>query len=228
MPLLLNIDTATEFASVCISLHGTSLAILKNDNQKEHASFVHGAIAQLLQTTGYQLQDFEAFAVTSGPGSYTGLRVGLAAAKGFCYALSKPLIAINTLEVMTKAALDTDANFEKNILFCPMIDARRMEVFTAIYNANFTNILSPRAVILAEESFSGYMIKNKILFFGSGSKKFMPIIPGENGAFADIQHDAAHLGSLADIAFQKKNFSGLFYCEPTYFKDFHSIAARDY
>lgn len=223
MPLLLNIDTATEIASVCITLNGVSLAFLLNENQREHASFVHIAIADLLEKTGHKLRDFEGFAVTSGPGSYTGLRVGMATAKGFCYTLSKPLIAINTLEVMTRAALDTSGKAEENILFCPMIDARRMEVFTAIYNSDIQEILSPAPVILEESFFNRYTINSKILFFGSGSEKYRQINSNRDSVFEQIQHNAKHLGSLADIAFNEKKFSDISYSQPTYFKDFHSI-----
>ncbi|MEJ7683705.1 MAG: hypothetical protein WKG06_38765 [Segetibacter sp.] len=148
-------------------------------------------------------------------------------AKGFCYALSKSMIAINTLEVMTKAAIDTGGKAKKGILFCPMIDARRMEVFTAIYNADIESILSPSAIVLEEKYFDSYMINNKVLFFGSGSKKFMQIESNSNSVFAEIQYNAGHLGSLADIAFQKRNFSDIAYAEPTYFKDFHSIQKAD-
>ena len=223
MSLLLNIDTATEVASVSVSLNGTSLALMKSEQQKEHASFVHTGIAEILKKTGYELHDIEAFAVTSGPGSYTGLRVGMATAKGFCYALSKPLIAINTLEVMTKGAIDTVGRAEKGMLFCPMIDARRMEVFTAIYNADIETIFSPRAVILEENFFNNYTINNKVLFFGSGSKKLLRIESNPNSVFAEIQANATHLGSLAEIAFRHGRFSDISYAEPTYFKDFHSI-----
>lgn len=183
MALLLNIDTATEVASVCVALNGASLALIQNQQQKEHASFIHKGIAAILNKTGYKLHDIDAFAVTSGPGSYTGLRVGMATAKGFCYALSKPLIAINTLEVMAKGAIDTSGRAEKDMLFCPMIDARRMEVFTAIYNADLKVIFSPGAVIVEEGLLNDYMINNKILFFGSGSKKFMEIKSNPNSVF---------------------------------------------
>lgn len=223
MPLLLNIDTATEVASVCVSLNGVSLALIKNEQQKEHASFVHTGIAGILKETGYNLCNIDAFAVTSGPGSYTGLRVGMATAKGFCYALSKPLITINTLEVMAKGAIDRSGRAEKGMLFCPMIDARRMEVFTAIYNADLKVIFSAGAVILEEGLFNNCMINNKVLFFGSGSKKFMEIESNPNSVFEEIQADAAHLGSLAEIAFRDRKFSDISYAEPTYFKDFHSI-----
>lgn len=223
MPLILNIDTATEIASVCITLNGHPLALKKNEYQKEHASFVHPAIALLLKETGYSLTDIDAFAVTSGPGSYTGLRVGMAAAKGFCYALSKPLIAINTLEVMTRAAADAGGKLAKNLLFCPMIDARRMEVFAAVYNSDMHCIFSPQPVILNEKFFEDYRKNYKMLFFGSGSVKLKQVLFNDNSLFSDIQANAANLGTIADRAFHKRNFADISHSEPTYFKDFQSI-----
>lgn len=222
MPLILNIDTATELASVGITLDGSSIGLLESENQKQHASFVHEAVKNLLKNTGYKLKDFDAFATTSGPGSYTGLRVGMATAKGFCFALSKPLITINTLEVMTKACLDMTGKI-KDMLFCPMIDARRMEVFAAIYNSEIKEILSPAAVILVEDLFKEFLVENRIIFFGNGSKKFEQINSDRNGLFTNIQHDARHLGELANIAFHKKDFANMPYSQPTYFKEFHSI-----
>lgn len=223
MALLLNIDTATEVASVCITDKGSALAFIKNENQKEHASFVHTAIADLLKKTGIKLSDFEAFAVTSGPGSYTGLRVGMAAAKGFCYALSKPLITINTLEVMAKAAIDANISYDKDFLYCPMIDARRMEVFGAIYNADLESVLAPQPVILNEQFFDIFMKNNKILFFGSGSIKLKQIQSNANGIFSAVQSDARALGKLADGIWYKRKFADILHAEPTYLKDFHSI-----
>lgn len=223
MPLLINIDTATEIASVCITANGRTLDFLKNESQKEHASFVHTAIAEMLRNTACNLTDIDAFAVTSGPGSYTGLRVGMAAAKGFCYALSKPLIIINTLEVMTKAAIDNYGLKAKEYVFCPMIDARRMEVFTAIYNSGIKNVLSPQAVILEKGIFNDYLATNKVLFFGSGSIKFKQVQYNDNAVFEDIQFDARSLGKLAEDAFNKKQFANLPHSAPTYIKDFHFI-----
>jgi tRNA threonylcarbamoyladenosine biosynthesis protein TsaB len=221
LPLLINIDTATEVASVSVSLNGKSLDLIKSENQKEHASFIHGGIAALLKNTGYKLEDIDAFAITSGPGSYTGLRVGMATAKGFCYALSKPLIAINTLEVMTMAALGAIGK-EEDILFCPMIDARRMEVFTAIYNSDMAEILPPAAVVLEEGLFDKILKDGKVMFFGSGSEKFKKISSGANATFRQIDCNAMHLGILANRAFNRKNFSNISYSEPTYFKEFQS------
>ncbi|MCW3082063.1 tRNA (adenosine(37)-N6)-threonylcarbamoyltransferase complex dimerization subunit type 1 TsaB [Segetibacter sp.] len=222
MALLLNIDTATEVASVCVSLNGISIAFEENQHQREHASFVHAAIASVLKEAGYTLNDIEAFAVTSGPGSYTGLRVGMATAKGFCYALTKPFIMVNTLEVMAKAALQTGSTISNTDLLCPMIEARRMEVFTALYNTDLKNILSPQPLILEEESFTRFMIERRIVFFGSGSIKFKAIMVNQNGVFVSVDHNATHLGMLADKAFEEKIFFDLPYSQPTYFKDFQS------
>lgn len=193
---------------------------MQSEHQREHASFIHVAAGRVVKKAGYVLEDIEAFAVTSGPGSYTGLRVGMAAAKGFCYALSKPLIAINTLEVMAKAARDT-VNIEKDVLLCPMIDARRMEVFTALYNSDIENIVSPQAIILQKGIFDDYTINRKILFFGSGSEKFKKLETSPNGKFIETVYSAKYLGKLADKAFAQKKFSDMSYSVPDYFKDVH-------
>jgi tRNA threonylcarbamoyladenosine biosynthesis protein TsaB len=224
LALLLNIDTATETASVCISLDGASIAFRENQHQQEHASFVHAAISDIIDQVRYSLQDIEAFAVTSGPGSYTGLRVGIAAAKGFCYAFSKPLIMVNTLEVMAKAALLSGNTFCETDLLCPMIEARRMEVFAALFDIGLKSVLPPQPVILDGESFNKFMIERKVVFFGSGSLKFQSMVTSRNSQFANISHSAKDLGTLSEQAFQKKNFSDVSYSEPSYFKDFHSTS----
>src|SRR5204863_8813100 len=125
------------------------------------------AILQLTNITGLKLSGLDAIAVTAGPGSYTGLRVGMASAKGLCYALDKPLILLSTLEVLTVSALELFPSTVESVLLCPMIDARRMEVFTAIYQHDLASYLSPRALILDETSFENELFSNKILFFGS-------------------------------------------------------------
>ncbi len=224
--MLLNIDTATENASVSITLNGVSIAYLCNEHQKEHASFVHTATERMLRDVGYKINDIEAFSVTSGPGSYTGLRVGMATAKGFCYGLKKPFIAINTLEVMAKAAIDTASYSVHDYLFCPMIDARRMEVFTALYNNRLEVVLAPGPVILEEKMFDIYMTNKKILFFGSGSGKFRELPTNKNAVFVDVQYNAKNLGTLADKAFHERRFTDIPYSEPDYFKDFHSTIKR--
>ena len=133
MSLILNIDTASEKAHVSFAKDGMVLDSISSGSQKEHASFLQSAIQQLTKITGIVLKDINAVAVTAGPGSYTGLRVGMASAKGLSYALKKPLITISSLEVLTASALQLFPGTDKTILLCPMLDARRMEVFTAVY-----------------------------------------------------------------------------------------------
>lgn len=164
MSLILNIDTSGELAQVSFSKDGKVLHYLSNESQKDHASFLQSGILQLTKISGMALGDIDAVAVTAGPGSYTGLRVGMASAKGLCYALKKPLIALNTLEVLTASAILLFAAEKMPDRYCPMIDARRMEVFTAIYDKDLNPYVSPRPLILNEMSFEKDLSGNKILF----------------------------------------------------------------
>lgn len=224
MALVLNIDTATEFASVCLANDHAILAMEKSMDQKSHASFIQPAIKNIALTTGIALSRIDAVAVTSGPGSYTGLRVGLSTAKGLCYALNKPLILVNTLEVMAASiiteTLQSDAGEE--ILFCPMIDARRMEVFAAVYDKDFILKVEPHAAILDENSFAGLLSKQKIIFSGSGQKKFQNIISGSNAIFSEHIHDASALSQRSFLKFGQNQFADLAYSEPFYLKEFYT------
>ena len=224
MPLLLNIDTATEHASVCLSRKEEVLGLAESTEQKNHASFVQPAIQQLIAKSGYQLQDIDAIAVTSGPGSYTGLRVGLASAKGICYALGKPLIMVNTLEVMAQAILShlqsVGQPINPSTLLCPLIDARRMEVFTAMYTTFLKEIEPPYALIIDQHSF-GPLLKNQpVIFSGNGQQKLKTLISHPNASFLNIQHNASHLAIRSLIAYHSKRFANLAYSEPLYVKEF--------
>ncbi|MDQ6814918.1 MAG: tRNA (adenosine(37)-N6)-threonylcarbamoyltransferase complex dimerization subunit type 1 TsaB [Bacteroidota bacterium] len=226
MALLLNIDTATEVASVCVSRNGSCIAYRESKHQKEHAAFIHTAIEIVLEEANVRLPEIEAFAVTSGPGSYTGLRVGMANTKGFCYAFSKPLITVNTLEVMSKAALDILVEIGETDILCPMIDARRMEVFTALYDQQLNNLLAPQPFIIEENSFEGAAENGEIMFFGSGSVKFKNITALKRARFLEVNSNAKSLAELAEKAFQLANFADVSYSEPNYFKDFQSNYKR--
>jgi len=221
MALLLNIDTATEQAGVCLSKDGEILALEETPGQKNHASFIQPAIQRVMQASGHNLSSIDAVAVTAGPGSYTGLRVGLSTAKGLCYALGKPLIMINTLEVMATASIL--ANGEENVLFCPMIDARRMEVFTALYTANRQTILPPTAMVLNETSFQNELSSTTIIFSGSGSTK-AKIIQHPNAVFCNTQYSVKHLAVLALLSYNASRFASLAYSEPFYLKEFYKKA----
>lgn len=224
MALILNIDTATDTASVCISENGHSIAFREHSQQKEHASFVHAAIHSILKEAGKELKQVDSFSVTSGPGSYTGLRIGLATAKGFCFALNKPLITINTLEVMALAAMTNEPSLNNSkILYCPMIDARRMEVYTAIFNRDMAIELQPSAIVLESSTFNFWLKDSSILFFGSGSAKLKSLMSNEKAVFADIKFNAANLAELAEKSFNQKEFTNVAYAEPNYVKEFFSI-----
>jgi tRNA threonylcarbamoyladenosine biosynthesis protein TsaB len=217
--LILNIDTAVEVASICLAKDGKVLSIAKNESQKDHASWLHIAIKETFEKSNSALRSVEALAVTGGPGSYTGLRIGMATAKGICYALNKPLISLNTLLVMANAAKDESAD-----LLCPMIDARRTEVFTAIYTKELQIVKEPAAMTLNENSFDEYLLNNSICFFGNGSNKFGTIKKHEKAIFSEIKADALSMIALSEKKFVEKEFADLAYAEPLYLKEFYTPA----
>lgn len=223
MSLILNIDTAGSKASIALAIDGEPIAEAYNSEQRDHASWIHEAITQLLHTNQFKSGDLSAIAVTIGPGSYTGLRVGLATAKGFCYALNIPLITENTLRVMafqaiTHSSRGKKSNFE---FFIPMIDARRMEVFTAVYDQLLNEIVKPQAMVLDTDSFENYLT-NKSLFFGNGSLKFHDMLTSVKATFDQLEATAADLGRLSYDKFLKKSFSDIVYSDPLYLKEFYS------
>lgn len=222
MPLLLNIDTATEHASVCLSRDEHIISMEESVEQKNHASFIQLAIQQVFTIANLELSAVDAITVTHGPGSYTGLRVGLATAKGLCFALQKPLILVNTLEVMAQAAIQDNrlsADVD-SLLFCPLIDARRLEVFTAIYDASLNVILTPMALVLDETSFVEQLVSHKIIFSGSGSLKLKNMLTNSNAIFSTVQHNASHLVPEGLKAYKIGRFSDVAYSEPLYLKEF--------
>jgi tRNA threonylcarbamoyladenosine biosynthesis protein TsaB len=219
MALILNIDTAVETASICLAKDGEALSMTKNESQKDHASWLHVAIKEIFKKNNCELSSVNAIAVTGGPGSYTGLRIGMATAKGICYALNKPLIALNTLLVMAEAAKKENAD-----LLCPMIDARRMEVFTAVYTIDLQIVMEPAAITLNENSFNDYLSNNRICFFGNGSAKFRTIKNNDRMFFNDVKADASTMILLSEKKFAAKEFADLAYAEPLYLKEFYTPA----
>jgi tRNA threonylcarbamoyladenosine biosynthesis protein TsaB len=226
MALILNIDTATEHASVCFSKQGQVIAIAESKDQKNHAAFVQPAIGELASQHSINLQSIDAVAVTAGPGSYTGLRVGMASAKGICYAIQKPLILINTLEVMAQAMMQAGGPLTEQTLLCPMIDARRMEVFCAIYNQSFIALEPARALILEPGAFGSFLNEGPVLFSGSGAAKLKPLVAHPNAYFYDSQHTAGDLAARAWLAFQSGRFADLAYAEPLYVKEFFDTSRQ--
>jgi tRNA threonylcarbamoyladenosine biosynthesis protein TsaB len=224
MAVLLHIDTATEHASVSLSRNGEMLRLLASHEQKNHAAFVQPAIQQLLKECGLSLHMLDAVSVTAGPGSYTGLRVGYSSAKGICYALGKPLIAIGTLDVMYRSMCrrleEEKKKLTPDMLFAPLIDARRMEVFTAVYRADGTVVSPMQALVLTEQSFQDLMTDHPLLISGSGAAKTASLLQHPSLITIDVQHNASDMLTLAEKAFENRQFADLAYSEPDYGKAF--------
>ncbi|MBI3139728.1 MAG: tRNA (adenosine(37)-N6)-threonylcarbamoyltransferase complex dimerization subunit type 1 TsaB [Sphingobacteriales bacterium] len=221
MALLLNIDTSQETASVCIARDECPLQLATNENQSDHASWIHTAISDLMNSSAISLRQLDAVAVTIGPGSYTGLRVGLATAKGLCYALGLPLITVSTLKMMANAAKKKAVD-----LICPMIDARRMEVYSAIYNKNLSLLSPEEAMLLDETTYQSFLAAHPILFCGSGSKKLQALIHSSLAQFEEIQFNSLHLTELSFHAYALQEFASLAYAEPVYIKEFYTKGRR--
>lgn len=215
--LLLHIETAVVGSSVCLSDGDRVLALKENPSQKDSAAWVQPAIQDLAKESGITLGQLVGVSVSAGPGSYTGLRVGMSTAKGLCYALGIPLITVSTLQMMAVAALHGEAD-----LLCPMIDARRMEVFTALYTKDLEQVVAPHNLVLDAASFAGQLQQHPVLFFGNGATKFQPLVDSPWARFATIEANAAHLVPLALRAFEAKAFADLAYAEPYYGKEFFS------
>lgn len=214
---IVQINTALNQASVSLSLNGKLISELVNDDQHEHAGFIQPAVKEVLGKAKVDLHELSAVAVMNGPGSYTGLRVGLSSAKGICFALNIPLICINTLEWIAFGNLRKDVE-----LVCPMIDARRMEVFTAVYDHEMNVVIPATAMVLDSERFSNELEKHRIQFCGTGASKWSTIINNNNAFFGEDIQDASHFSNLAFNAFRKNEFADLSYSEPFYLKAFYS------
>ena len=217
MSIILNIDTAQETAFVCLSENGNPLMVIENTIQKDHASFLHQAIATLSEKCKINLKNIDAIAVSNGPGSYTGLRVGMSSAKGLCYALNKPLICVESLKIM---ANDLINKTDDKTLICPLIDARRMEVFTAVYNNKLEEILPATAMILDAHSFSDFLKNNNMIFVGSGADKFQQIINHPNVNFINNKNLSMSMSLLSYTYNQIGNFTNLANSEPLYIKEY--------
>jgi tRNA threonylcarbamoyladenosine biosynthesis protein TsaB len=220
MATFLLIYTATAHASVCMVKDGQVLGCLETSDQKSHASFIQPAIESLCKQTGITLNTLDAIGISLGPGSYTGLRVGMATAKGIAYAMGKPLIGINTLQIIAAAAKAKHPIHNGSI--CALLDARRMEVFTGIYAHNLEPITNSTALILDAQSFENELALAPILFVGDGAQKFLEICSHPNAIFdTTLSYSASDMIALTEKAFALTDFLDLAYSEPLYIKAFH-------
>lgn len=225
MALILNIDTAQDTAYLSLAENENGLRYVINETTKDHAAWIHSAISSLVKASGKRISDLSAVGVSIGPGSYTGLRIGLSTAKGLCFALKLPLITINTLEIMAFSAIqdipmnDPDPG-TGDLLICPMIDARRMEVFTSVYNSSLTEIYEPHSRILDALTFDELLRRQKMLFLGNGSIKFQQVCQNANAIFKKLALNPFALSALTYKNFIGNNFATLAYAEPLYLKEF--------
>lgn len=219
MATILQIETATPVCSVALSVNGKTIALKEQAGQNLHASNLTLFIDEVLQMAKLSYAQIDAVAVSKGPGSYTGLRIGVSTAKGLCFALDKPLIAIGTLQMMASGFLQEHHNYGG--LVCPMIDARRMEVFTAVYNNKLQSLEIVNAKIIDEKSFILELDSHFVTFIGDGAAKCAPVLTHPNAHFSAANFNSAnYMSQLAFEAFEKEAFEDVAYFEPFYLKDF--------
>jgi tRNA threonylcarbamoyladenosine biosynthesis protein TsaB len=221
MALILSMETSSGNCSVALHNNEGLIAHYNVSEERSHSRLITHLIEKLIRETHFLLSDVDAIAVSKGPGSYTGLRIGVSTAKGLCYAMDKPLIAINTLQAL---ACQIDKTLYQDYLLSPMIDARRMEVYTALFDSENNFVSETEARIINEESYDQILGSSKILFFGDGSLKCKSLFAGKgNAVFLDnINPSANAVGTLALKSFSSGLFENLAYFEPFYLKDFVS------
>ena len=226
MPCILHIETSTEICSVGISENTKLIHYEEVAKPMSHASMLGVFIKKAMDYLDKAGKKINAVAISCGPGSYTGLRIGTSMAKGLCYGLDIPLIAVSTLKAMT-VNLIREKQYE-DCLFCPMIDARRMEAYTALYNNALKTIKDTSATIVEENTFSDLLATNKIVFFGNGSEKCKSVITHPNAIFIDNIHPTAK--NMLNLALEKYNqsqFEDVAYFEPYYLKDFVATTPKN-
>jgi tRNA threonylcarbamoyladenosine biosynthesis protein TsaB len=221
MAVILSIETTTSVCSIAITTDEGLKGQFNLHVDKAHSSSLHQLIQEMSEHTGISLSSLEAIAISKGPGSYTGLRIGSSTAKGLCYALGIPLIAVNTLEAMAFGVRQfyTDPSY-----FCPMIDARRMEVYCQVIAGHGATILEVSPQIINENSFAEILFANRVLFFGNGAAKCKSVLGMHpNAIFIDgVTTEAKYIGALANEKFSKKQFEDLAYFQPFYLKEFQT------
>lgn len=237
MSLILNIETATGVCSVALAKDGQLVGLKESNTKNSHSSVLTIFIDEVVTTSGFSMSEIDTIAVSEGPGSYTGLRIGVATAKGLCYALEIPLIGVNTLQAMALGIPHPPAlvlglphpltpspirEGESGTLYCPLIDARRMEVYSAIFDETGKEIRETRAEIMDENSMMEYLAKNKVIFAGDGAMKCRPLFEKHPNAvfMEDFQASAKFMIPLSEEKYSQKKFEDLAYFEPFYLKDF--------
>ncbi len=226
MATILHIETATQLCSVALSKDGQVISFRESDEKNAHSRVLTTFIEELQAEAGIEIAAIDAVAVSMGPGSYTGLRIGVSTAKGLCYALGKPLISVSTLQAMAYGMRKTlkpgTGQKTEKIIFCPMIDARRMEVYTALYDFSLNMIGQINAMIIDENAFSDYFVNHHLVFAGDGSDKCADLFQDTKKAtwLRGFNASSTFMIEFAENKFLKKEFENVAYFEPFYLKDF--------
>lgn len=225
MALILCIETATSSCSVALSKEGKVVSLKESFDKNSHSALLIKFIGDVISEAGSAFSELDAIAAGSGPGSYTGLRIGVSTAKGLCYAIDKPLISVGTLASLSagmRSVFPHESKENKPLVYCPMIDARRMEVYTALYGRNGDELKSPSAEVITSESFSDILSDHCVVFAGDGSGKCRELLSGNpNAVFLDdIRVSSLHMAELAEMKFYSGLFEDPAYFVPYYLKDF--------
>ena len=227
MARILLIETSQSTLSVALAQDGVVLTERICREPRQQAALTAPMVKEVLDAAGDGLPSCDAVAVSSGPGSYTGLRVGVSTAKGLCFGASLPLIAVGTLDILVEGLCHSERSPEDKADFIvPMIDARRMEVYTAVYNSEGERITPVEARIVEPSSFDGYLSRGKVLFVGDGALKCREVIIHPNAVFQPSEPLASNMASLAEAAYRAGRFENLAYFEPFYLKDFVATVSR--
>ncbi|MBQ7735949.1 MAG: tRNA (adenosine(37)-N6)-threonylcarbamoyltransferase complex dimerization subunit type 1 TsaB [Bacteroidales bacterium] len=223
-PLILCLDTATDICSVALTRAAQVVAYRENGDGNSHARILLPFVEEVLKEAAVKPQELAAVAVSMGPGSYTGLRIGTSTAKGLCYALEIPLIAIPTLQIIAAGA-SKNLPATHDVTFCPMLDARRMEVFTALYDRNLQPLNDVAAVIVDENTFAELLENHQTIFCGNGAGKCRPLYENHSNAIFDLTPvSARNMAGIALKKFTEKQWEDLAYFTPLYGKDY--VAAK--
>lgn len=227
MATILNIDTSTRVCSVALTSEGSVVFSREDYQGRNHAALLSDYIKSALDAMKEKELTLDAVAVGVGPGSYTGLRIGLSEAKGLAYALQVPLIGVNTLETIAVTVMFSDF-FAENVRFAPMIDARRMEVFTAVYDMALKPLLSPRPLILDADSYSEFLADGPVIFCGDGSEKSRELLSASPNAnfITEIYPLAQNMLALSERAYRDGDFLDLAYSVPMYLKEFQATQPK--
>jgi len=221
MSFFLHIETATPTCSVAVSEDKKILSIRESHIDKSHAALLTLFISEVLAEANVKPVQLDAISVSKGPGSYTGLRIGISTAKGLAYGLRKPLLAVNTLKALSSGFLDSLNLKDQSFYLCPMIDARRLEVYTAVFDSKNDCLEKTHARIVESDSFNRFLEKNPVYFFGTGAEKCQSLIVNKNALFIPSFHcSAAFLAPHAVKLYEKNKFEDVAYFEPYYLKDF--------